>query len=116
MGAQHLGLPGGITYFGNLSAHYIDTDSRTQRRHGRVAFQVPVRLRGEDGIVETALTENVSKGGFRFSSSNFYRLGEVILVEILCGDTGQAIQARGRVVDRLEKRSGLTSYGIQYAV
>jgi PilZ domain len=115
MGAQHLGLPNGITFFSNLSAHYIDSGKRTQRRHGRVAFQVPVKLQGAEGQIEFVTTENVSKGGFRFSSSHSYLLGEALLVEIHCNDFGQTMQARGRIVDRQEKRNGLISYGIQYA-
>jgi PilZ domain len=115
MGAQHLGFPNGVTFFGNLSAHYIDRDGRTQRRHGRVAFHIPVRLQSEEGTVEFAVTENLSKGGFRFSSFHNYLPGQALLVEIHCNDGGQALQARGRIVDRREKQNGLISYGIQYS-
>jgi PilZ domain len=114
MGAQQVGLPNGVTFFSNLSAHYVDTGKRTVRRHGRVDFHVPVKLQSKAGQVDHVTTENVSKGGFRFSSPCSFLLGEVLLAEIHCNDLGQTMQARGRVVDRQEMQSGLFSYGIQY--
>lgn len=86
-----------------------------QRRHRRVALQLPVLVRDYYGQAEVTKTENVSKGGFCFSSDNDYFLGQGIMV-ICPYDPGSSnIETRARVVRRQEiAGSARRIYGVRY--
>jgi PilZ domain-containing protein len=86
-----------------------------KRRNPRLGFNVPLTLRDATGRPEYSLTEDVSKGGFCFTSEGFYFPGEVIWVEIRCGSVGQTIEAQARIVHRAELGiTGRRLYGAAY--
>lgn len=71
-----------------------------RRRHRRVALQLPVRIRDYEGAIEMSKSENISKGGFCFTSNRDYEVGEGLMVVCPYDKTGQNIEVRGRVVRR----------------
>ncbi len=86
-----------------------------QRRHRRVALQLPIRIRDYYGQVEITKTENVSKGGFCFRSDKDYLLGQGIMVVCPYNPSGSNIETRARVVRR-QVAGGVTRkiYGARY--
>jgi hypothetical protein len=88
-----------------------------QRRHRRVALQLPVMLRDYYGGMEITRTENVSKGGFCFVSEKTYHVGEGMMVVCPYNPAGENIEVRARIVRRHAVDGTKQSvYGIRYDV
>lgn len=91
------------------------TQATPQRRHRRVALQLPVLIRDYYGGVEITKSENVSKGGFCFASEKNHHIGAGIMVVCPYSSEGQNIEVRARVV----RRQGIEGanrkfYGVRY--
>lgn len=86
-----------------------------QRRHRRIALQLPVLLRDYYGGGEITKTENISKGGFCFVTKKTYHVGEGVVVVCPYNPSGQNIEVRARVV-RARELEGSTRriYGVRY--
>lgn len=86
-----------------------------RRRHRRVALQLPVRIRNYEGVVEITKSENISKGGFCFTSQKDYEVGEGIMAVCPYNSSGQSIEVRGRIVRRRTlEGSGTKVYAVSY--
>jgi hypothetical protein len=86
-----------------------------QRRHRRIALQLPVLLRDYYGGGEITKTENISKGGFCFVTEKTYHVGEGVVVVCPYDPRGQNIEVRGRVVRvRGIQGSPRKFYGVRY--
>ena len=86
-----------------------------QRRHRRVALQLPALIRDYYNHVEITKTENVSKGGFCFRSDKDYLLGQGIMVVCPYNPDGSNIETRARVVRRQEAGGATRKiYGVRY--
>lgn len=86
-----------------------------QRRHRRIALQLPILLRDYYGGGEITKTENISKGGFCFITEKTYHVGEGVVVICPYNPNGQNIEVRARVV-RVKEVEGTTrkTYGVRY--
>ena len=86
-----------------------------RRKSYRKAAQLPVRVRDYYGDVDYAQTENVSQGGFCFSSSREYLVGQGIVVICPYDPAKQKAEVRARIV-RVEAgpQSELYIYGVRY--
>jgi hypothetical protein len=89
--------------------------SRTDRRYARVNLQVDVCILHPEHGEEVTVTENVSRGGFRFKSKKGYRQGSVIKYALPYSPAGGNIFAEAQIVyvERLA-REGTTAYGVSY--
>jgi PilZ domain len=86
-----------------------------QRRHRRVALQMPVLVRDYYGGNEITKSENVSKGGFCFTSEKEYQVGEGVLVACPYNATAQSIEVGAKIVRRsLIEGSNRKIYGVRY--
>jgi hypothetical protein len=86
-----------------------------QRRHRRIALQLPVLLRDYYGGGEITKTENISKGGFCFVTEKTYHVGEGVVVVCPYDPRGQNIEVRARVVRVREiEGSPRKFYGVRY--
>jgi hypothetical protein len=85
------------------------------RRHRRVALQLPVRVRDYEGGVEVTKSDNVSKGGFCFVSEKTYLLGAGVIVECPYSPGSQSPEVRARIV-RQHRIEGTNRkvYGVRY--
>lgn len=91
------------------------TRSAEQRRHRRVALQLPVLVRDYYGGVEITKSENVSKGGFCFASEKNYHVGEGTMVICPYDPAGQNIEIPARIVRRRElEGTHRKIYGVRY--
>ena len=85
------------------------------RRHRRVALQLPVRVRDYEGGVEITKSGNVSKGGFCFVSEKTYLLGAGVIVECPYSPTGQSPEVHARIVrQRRIEGTNRKVYGVRY--
>ena len=86
-----------------------------QRRHRRISLQLPVLVRDYYGGVEVTKSENVSKGGFCFSSEKNYLFGQGLLVTCPYDPDASSIETHARIVRRQEIE-GLNRkiYGVRY--
>ncbi len=89
--------------------------TRSDRKHVRVNMKIDVCVRHPQFGKEVTVTENVSRGGFRFKSAKQYREGSVIEFALPYSPAGGNIFASARVVyaERLPTE-GVTAYGISY--
>lgn len=86
-----------------------------QRRHRRVALQLPVLIRDYYGNVEITKTQNVSKGGFCFISDRVHEVGQGILVVCPYSTIEHSIEVRARIVRRADITDGQRYvYGVRY--
>lgn len=86
-----------------------------QRRHRRVALQLPVLVRDYYGGVEITKSENVSKGGFCFASEKNHHVGEGTMVVCPYNPSGQSIEIPARIVRRRElEGTNRKIYGVRY--
>ncbi len=86
-----------------------------QRRHRRIALQLPVLLRDYYGGGEITKTENISKGGFCFVTEKTYHVGEGVVVVCPYDPRGQNIEVRARVVRVRNVEGGSRKfYGVRY--
>ena len=88
---------------------------RDDRRHRRVALQLPVLIRDFYGGTDISRSENVSKGGFCFTSQKIYYLGQGIVVACPYHPSGENIEVPARFV-RAQELSGTPRmvYGVRY--
>lgn len=88
---------------------------RERRRYGRIALQLPVRIRDYNGGVEITRSENISKGGFCFMSEKQYQAGEGILVTCPYSSKGDNIEIRARIAACLATEGNPRRiYGVQF--
>jgi PilZ domain len=89
--------------------------TRSDRKHVRVNMKIDVCIRHPQLGKEVTVTENVSRGGFRFKSAKEYRKGSVIEFALPYSPAGGNIFASARVVyaERLPTE-GVTAYGVAY--
>jgi len=86
-----------------------------QRRHRRIALQLPVLLRDYYGGGEITKTENISKGGFCFITEKTYHVGEGVVVVCPYDPGGLNIEVRARVIRVREiEGSNRKFYGVRY--
>jgi hypothetical protein len=92
------------------------TSKAKRRQHRRVALQLPTLVRDYYGGAEITKTENVSMGGFCFTSEKTYQLGEAVMV--ICPydpAAGQSIEVRSKIARRQEiKGTHKRIYGVRY--
>lgn len=86
-----------------------------QRRHRRIALQLPVLVRDYYGGGEITKSENISKGGFCFVSEKTYHVGGGVLAVCPYNPGGQNIEVRARIV-RCKAIEGTNRkiYGVRY--
>ncbi len=85
------------------------------RKHRRVALQLPILIRRYSGLVEITKTEDVSKGGFCFTSDQHYHVGERLKVACPYNPSGQNIEVEAEVVRQKETiGSPRKVYGARY--
>lgn len=100
---------------GSLSEQQAPEDAAKQRRHARTCLQLPVRIRDYYGGVEITKTENVSKGGFCFTSDRNYQVGEGVLAVCPYSTSSLNIEMRARIVRQQEvKHTNRKIYGVRY--
>jgi hypothetical protein len=89
--------------------------TRSDRKHVRVNMKIDVCIRHPQLGKEITVTENVSRGGFRFKSARQYREGSVIEFALPYLPAGGNIFAPARVVyaERFPTE-GVTAYGVAY--
>ncbi len=110
-----MGTPGDAAIVAEVQAEVDAVAASERRRHRRVALQLPVRIRDYQGGVEFTKSENISKGGFCFTSNKDYQVGEGLLVVCPYHEAGQSIEVRGRIVRRREvPGSARKIYGVSY--
>jgi PilZ domain-containing protein len=71
-----------------------------RQRHQRWRFKVSVTVRDASGALDSALSEDVSRSGFGFTSEKYYIVGEVVLISISCGPDDEAFHAHVCIVRR----------------
>ncbi len=88
---------------------------RSDRRHARVNLKIDVCILHPEHGEEVTVTENVSRGGFRFKSAKQYRKGSMIEFALPYSPAGGNIFAAAQIVyaERLP-REGMTAYGVSY--
>lgn len=85
------------------------------RRHNRVSLKLPVLIRRYSGGVEITRTDNVSKGGFAFTSEKDYYVGEGLMVACPYSGTDRNIEVQAQIVRRqLIEGTGSKDYGVKY--
>lgn len=86
------------------------------RRHRRVALQLPVLVRDFSGEFEITKSENVSKGGFCFSSEKDFHVGEGIMVACPYSRTDQNLEVGAKITRRqIVEGSNRKIYGVRYS-
>ncbi|HLY59987.1 MAG TPA: PilZ domain-containing protein [Terriglobia bacterium] len=86
------------------------------RRHRRVSLQLPVLVRGFSGEFEITKSENVSKGGFCFSSEKDFHVGEGIMVACPYSRTDQNPEVGAKITRRqVVEGSNRKIYGVRYS-
>jgi hypothetical protein len=86
-----------------------------RRAHGRVALQLPIRVRSFYGTEEFARSENVSRGGLCFVTDRTYEVGEILLLTCPYETSGHNIEVRSHVIRRQEMQgTGRKIYGVGY--
>jgi hypothetical protein len=94
----------------NVAAGGVDN-----RRHRRVALQLPVRIRDYEGGVEITKSDNLSKGGFCFVSEKTYLLGAGVIVECPYSPGSQSPEVHARIVrQRRIEGTNRKVYGVRY--
>lgn len=93
--------PGEAAMLAEAQAQLEESQKGAERRkHRRVCLQLPVSVRDYYGGVEITKSENVSKGGFSFSSDKNYFMGQGLLAVCPYSPSAQNIEVRGRIVRR----------------
>jgi len=105
----------GLPSSDQTSAESLPASGSVHRSHGRVALQMPIRVRNYYGIEEFLRSENVSRGGLCYLSDKSYEIGEIVLVTCPYEGGGENIEIRARIVRRQERPgSGRCIYGVCY--
>jgi hypothetical protein len=85
------------------------------REHRRVSLQVPVLIRRYGGQVEISQTEDVSKGGFAFSSDADYVMGEGLMVACPYNAAGPNAEVQAQIARKQDLRgTNCKIYGVRY--
>lgn len=85
------------------------------RRHQRISLRLPVLIRDFMGDVERAETENVSKGGFSFSTETNYQVGEKVSVACPYSETSPNIEVPARIIRWISiEGTKRNIYGVRY--
>lgn len=71
-----------------------------QRRHRRMCLQLPLGVRDDKGGLEITKTENVSRGGFCFTSDKDYQTGQGVTVVYRGGTFNRNVEVPGEIVWR----------------
>jgi PilZ domain len=89
--------------------------TKDDRKHRRVAIQLPLLVRDFYGQFEISRTENVSKSGFCFLSEKTYYLGQGLSAACPYNADGENIEVPARLV-RAQQLSGTQRniYGVRY--
>lgn len=83
------------------------------RRHRRACLQVPLGVRNAQGGAEVARTENVSRGGFCFTSEKDYQAGQQVLVAFPGNSITRRMEVPAQIVwQRKLERSRRKVYGM----
>ena len=86
------------------------------RRHRRVSLKLPALIRTYSGATEVTHTEDVSKGGFAFTSEKDYYLGEGLMVACPYSETDTNIEVQAQIVRRQPiQGTENKQYGVKYA-
>ncbi len=86
-----------------------------KRKHRRVSLQLPVLVRDYYGGKEISKSENVSKGGFCFTTEKDYQVGEGVVVACPYSSTEQSIEVSAKIVRRTPmKGTDRKIYGVRY--
>jgi hypothetical protein len=86
------------------------------RRHRRVALQLPILVRDFSGEFEITKSENVSKGGFCFSSERDFHVGEGVMVACPYSRTSENLEVSAKIVRRQSvEGSKRKIYGVRYS-
>jgi hypothetical protein len=89
--------------------------TRNDRKHVRLDLKIDVCIRHPQYGEEVTVTENVSRGGFRFRSRRHYREGWVIEAALPYSRTGANIFAAARIMYAAEEpEEGVGVYGVAY--
>ncbi len=96
-----------------LAMANVEVSPSSKRFYARTSYRAPVKVLDTLGRALYAVTEDISIGGFSFSSLRDYEIGADVFVEIFCDGKGQTIRARGSVVRREPSRGGWL-YGVRY--
>lgn len=110
------GHPGEERLFREAQALVQSTSgNKDDRKHRRVAFQLPLLIRDYYGQFEISRTENVSKTGFCFLSEKTYYVGQGISAACPYNPAGENIEVPARFV-RAQQLAGTQShiYGVRY--
>lgn len=92
-----------------------EAEGGDHRRNQRIPLQFPALVRDYYGGVEVSQTENVSKGGFCFSSAKPYFVGQGIVVVCPYSSGADQVEVPARVVRRVEIQAGARIvYGVRY--
>lgn len=109
------GSAGNGTAFEEALAH-ASASGVEQRRHRRVALQLPAMIRDYYGGAEITKSENVSKGGFCFSSEKNYLFGQGLLVVCPYNPSAHNIETHAHIVRRQEvEGTNRKVYGVRYS-
>jgi len=68
------------------------------RRHRRICLQIPLGVRDSLGRFEVTRTENVSRGGFCFTSDKEYEAAQQVLVAFPGGSLSREVEVPGQIV------------------
>jgi PilZ domain-containing protein len=117
----NLETPVKFAEFANIAGEAVDVGWKMafsgfarQRRHRRICLQLPLGIRDGQGGVEVARTENVSRGGFCFSSEKDYDSGQGVTVVYRGGTFGRNTEVPGQIVWREQfEHNKRKLYGIQ---
>ncbi len=102
-------VPAASTFAARLRAACF----KEKREHGRFEYRVPVLLSDSAGVTDYSVTEDVSRGGFSFSSERFYIPGEIVSASIRWGDAGETTRVTVRIVRREDLgETGFHTYGV----
>jgi hypothetical protein len=106
--------PGEEEMFRQAQAEAAVSDAN-RRQHRRVSLQLPVLVRDYYGGAEITKTENVSKGGFCFTSEKTYQLGEAVMVICPYDPAGQNIEIRSKIARQRDiEGTSRKIYGVRY--
>jgi len=86
------------------------------RRHNRVSLKLPALIRRYSGGIEITNTDDVSKGGFAFTSEKDYYVGEGLMVACPYSGANGNIEVQAQIVRReLIPGTDNKQYGVKYA-
>jgi Tfp pilus assembly protein PilZ len=104
------GATAGTTRRSVISTRNSNADERRTRR---LKLAMQLRIRTEDGVVDTALTRDVSKTGLCIVTTQHFSVGDEIYVTLPHSQNQAPTETRANVVWTAEGTSG-RFYGIQY--